>query len=328
MFRHRFRVALLASLAALLGHMPAASSAEPYPERPVHAVVPYPPGGVNDILVRLMAPGLSKALGQPVIIDNRPGANGIIGNNYVAKSAPDGYTLLFSGTPLAINASLYPSLPYDTLHAFRAVSMILKGTFVMVVNPSVPVHTPKEFIALAKREPGKLNFCSSGTGSPAHLMGELLNQSAGINIVHIPYRGAGPCLNDLIGGKVQAAFEGLAPLSPHIHSGKLRALAVMSEARSAALPDIPTMAEATGLRNLTADAWYGVFVAAGTPDAVVNRLHAAIGAALADPALKKKLADLGLDTATSTPEQLAQRLDADVAKWGKVIRAASVSVNP
>lgn len=310
-----------------LGCASAASASEAYPDRPVRAVVPYPPGGVNDILVRHMAPELTRALGQPVIVENQGGASGIIGTSYVSRAAPDGYTVLFSSTPLAINASLFPKLPYDTLSAFKAVSTILKGTFVMAVHPSVPAKTASEFVALAKNARGKFNYCSSGIGSPAHLNGELLEQAANISLVHIPYRGAGPCINDLLGGKVEVAFEGLAPLLPHIQSGKLRALAVMSEARSVALPDVPTIAEATGLRNLAADAWYGVFVPANTPDAVVNRLNGALARTLSDPTVKKRLAELGLDASVSTSAQLEQLLRSDVAKWEKVIKAAGVTLD-
>ncbi|QHE89310.1 Bug family tripartite tricarboxylate transporter substrate binding protein [Hydrogenophaga sp. BPS33] len=325
---HGFRATgcLFAGLALWAG-LQASVHAQTYPSRPVKAVVAYPPGGVNDILVRHMAPTLGNALGQPLVVENVAGANGVIGNQYAARATPDGYTILFSSTPLAINASLYPNLPFDTLRAFKPVSMILKGTFVMAVHPSVPARTAKEFIELARSAPGKYNFCSSGIGSPAHLNGELLKQASKTSFVHIPYRGAGPCISDLVGGKVEVVFEGLAPLLPHIQSGRLRALAVMGEARSPALPDVPTIAEATGLNGLSADAWYGVFVPANTPDAVVNTLHDAIGKTMTNADVAKRLAELGLNAALSTPDELAQRLRSDVAKWERVIKTADVKVD-
>ncbi|HZP88712.1 MAG TPA: tripartite tricarboxylate transporter substrate binding protein, partial [Burkholderiales bacterium] len=260
---------------ALLAACPSAS-AQDYPSRPIRLVVGYPAGGVNDIIARVLGQPLAERLGQPVVIDNRPGANSVLGAENVARSAPDGYTLFSTGTPFAINASLYKNLPYDPLKDFVPVAQVASGTFLLVVHPSLPVNSPRELIDYARAHPGQLNFCSSGPGSPPHLMGELLNQTAGIKMVHIPYKGAAPCVADLLGGQIQVTFEAMAPLLPHIKSGKLRALAVMSDHRSPVLPDLPTMAEATGYPALKVDAWYGVLAPKGTPAAIVAKLNNAL----------------------------------------------------
>jgi len=323
---HRVAAALACTLVAA-APVNAGQSGAGYPGRPLTAVVGYPPGGVNDILARVVAEPLGKELKQSVVVENRAGANGIIGVDYAAKAAPDGYTLLFSGTPLAVNESLHPKLPYKTLGDFQGVSLIASGTFVLVVNPSLPVKSVAELIDLARKEPGKLNFCSSGSGAPSHLMGELLKQTAGIDMTHVPYRGVAPCLNDLLGNQVQLAFEALAPLLPHIQAGKLRALAVMSETRSDVLPDLPTIAEASGYKNLSAATWYGLFVPAGTPDAIVSTLNKATIQALNVPEIKQKLSALGLNVSTSTPAQLNDLLESEVKKWAEVVKASGAKVD-
>ena len=309
----------LLSLAQLAG-------AQEYPNRPVRLVVGYPAGGVNDILGRAISQRLGDQLGQPVVIDNRPGANSVIGAEAVAKSPPDGYTLFTTGTPFAINASLYPKLPYDTLKDFVPITQIASGTFLLVVNASLPVTSPKELIAYAKSRSGELNFCSSGPGSPPHLMGELLKLTAGIKMVHVPYKGAAPCVVDLLGGQIQVTFEAMAPLLPHVKSGKLRALAVMSDKRSPVLPEVPTIAEATGYSGLTVDVWYGILAPAGTPKDIVSKLNGAIHDVLRLPDVKDQLSRQGLDPASGTPEQLGKILQDDVAKWATVVKASGASV--
>jgi tripartite-type tricarboxylate transporter receptor subunit TctC len=297
-----------------------------YPSHPVHLVVGYPAGGVNVILARVISQNLSERLGQPVVVDNRPGANSVVGADYAAKSAPDGYTLFMTGTPFAINATLYPKLPYDSLGDFTPVGQTASGTFLLVVNPSLPVRSPKELIEYARSHVGQLNFCSSGPGSPPHLMGELLNQTAGVKMVHVPYKGAAPCVTDLLGGQVQLAFEAMAPLLPHIKAGRLRALAVMSDKRSSVLPQLPTMAEATGLEGLKVDAWYGVLAPKGTPQPVVAKLNAALREVMTLPRVKEQLSAQGLDPATGSPGQLADILQSDVGRWAAVIKASGATV--
>ena len=322
-----YRVTIALSGAFLLANLACADeSATGYPDRPITAVVGYPSGGVNDILGRIVAEPLGKELKQTVLIENRAGANGIIGVDYVAKATSDGYTILFSGTPLAVNETLYPKLPYKTIGDFKGVSLLASGTFVLVVHPSLPVKNVAELIELARKKPGKLNFCSSGPGAPSHLMGELLKQTAKISMTHIPYRGVAPCMNDLLANQVDMAFEALAPLLPHIRSGKLRALAVMSEARSEVLPDVPTIAEASGYKNLSAATWYGLFVAAGTSDAKVNALNKATIRALSISTVKEKLSALGLNVITSSPAELDQYLGREVKKWGDVVKASGAKV--
>ena len=300
--------------------------AQDYPSRPVRLVVGYPAGGVNDIIARVIAQPLAERLGQPVVIDNRPGANSVLGAENVAKSPADGYTLFSTGTPFAINASLYPQLPYDSITDFVPVGQVASGTFLLVVNPSLPVNSPKELIDYARANPGKLNFCSSGPGSPPHLMGELLDQTAGIKMVHVPYKGAAPCVVDLLGGQIQVTFEAMAPLLPHIKAGKLRALAVMSDHRSPVLPDLPTMAEATGYPALKVDAWYGVLAPKGTPAAIVTKLNLALGQVLRMPQANEQLSAQGLAPSFSSPEELGRLLKADVEKWAKVVKASGATV--
>lgn len=311
-------------LASMLVCAPAI--AQDFPHKPLRVVVGYPAGGVNDILARLIAQSLETVLGQPVVVENRPGANGIIGGEFVAKAAADGYTLFFTGTPFAINASLYPKLPYDTLRDFSAVSQVSTGTFLLVVNPLVPAKSARELIDLARQTPGKINFCSSGLGAPSHLMGELLKQTAQVNMVHVPYKGVAPCMTDLMGGQVQVAFEAMAPLLPHIRSGKLRALAVMGDKRSPILPDLPTIYEATGYSGLTSATWYAVLAPANTPPSVIMKLNVALADVLRMPQVKEKLASQGLDPATSSPEQLTALLRDEVTKWARVVETAGAKV--
>lgn len=296
-----------------------------YPNKPVRFVVGYPPGGVNDILARAIGQPLSDMLGQSVIVDNRPGANSVIGAELVARAPADGYTLFVSGTPFSINASLYPKLPYDTLRDFAAVTQIATGTFLLVVHPSLPVKSAQELIALAKSRPGQLNFCSSGLGSPPHLMGELLKLTVGIDMVHVPYKGAAPCVTDLLAGQIQLAFEAMAPLLPHVKAGKLRALAVMSDKRTPVLPALPTIAEATGHRGLSAGTWYGIFAPAGTPKDIVGRLNSSITKVLRIPNVNQQLSGQGLEPVMGSPEQLRELLQEEVAKWAKVIKASGAS---
>ena len=302
------------------------SLAQSYPSKPVRMVVGFPTGGVNDIMARALSAPLSAILGQTVVVDNRPGANSTIGADLVAKAPPDGYTIFITGTPFTINASAYLKLPYDTLRDFAPVTQLATGTFILVVHPALPVMTVRELIALAKRRPGELNFCSSGQGAAPHLMGELLKLQTGIEMTHVPYKGAGPCVVDLLGGHVQLTFEAMAPLLPHVKAGKLRILAVMSDKRSPVLPDIPTIEQATGITGLTAGTWYGIVAPAATPRETINRLNAATVQVVNEPKMRQWLADQGLDPVTGAPEDLGALLHSEVSKWARVVKAAKVSV--
>ena len=305
---------------------PALVCSQSYPNKPVRIVVGYPPGGVNDILARAIAQPLGDMLGQTMVVDNRPGANSVIGADLTAKAPPDGYTVLVTGSPFAINAALYPKLPYDTLKDFTPVVQLATGTFLLAVHPALPVKSARELVALAKSRPGQLNFCSSGQGSPPHLMGELLKQTAAINMVHVPYKGAAPCVADLLAGQIQLTFEAMAPLLPQIKAGKLRALAVMSEKRSPVLPDLPTIAEATGLRGLSAGTWYGIVAPAGVPKDIVIRLNGAVARIMAQPDVKERLSGQGLEPVTGSPEQLGRLVQDEVVKWAAVVKASGASI--
>ncbi len=298
-----------------------------YPTKPIRLVVPFPPGGATDILARNVAQKLTEAWGQQVIVDNRPGAGGNIGSELVAKSAPDGYTLVMGtvGTH-AINASLYAKMPYDHVKDFVPVILVAGVPNVLVVNPSVPVNSVAELIAYAKANPGKLNFASSGNGTSIHLSGELFKVMAGVQITHIPYKGSAPALQDLLGGQVQLMFDNLPPSLPLIKAGKLRALAVTSATRAAALPDVPTMAEA-GLPGFEASSWFGVLAPAGTPPAIVAKLNAEIGKWLASPDAKEKLLAQGANAAGGTPEDFAKHIQAETAKWAKVVKESGAKVD-
>ena len=302
------------------------SSAQGYPAKPVRMIVGFPTGGVNDIMAQALSAPLAALLGQTIVVDNRPGANSTIGADLVAKAPPDGYTVFITGTPFTINASAYPSLPYDTLRDFAPVTQLATGTFILVVHPALPVRTVRELIVLATRRPGELHFCSSGQGAAPHLMGELFKLQTRIDMIHVPYKGAGPCVVDLLGGHVQLTFEAMAPLLPHVKTGKLRILAVMSDRRSPVLPDTPTIEQATGITGLSAGTWYGIVAPAATPREAINRLSAATVKVVNEPKMRQWLADQGLDPVTGTPEELGALLKSEVSKWARVVKAAKVSV--
>jgi tripartite-type tricarboxylate transporter receptor subunit TctC len=299
------------------------AQAQRYPDKPIRFVVPFPPGGGTDILGRVIAPKLAEAIGQQVVVENRGGAGGNIGSEYVARAAPDGYTLLLGANTLAINATLYPKLAFDPVKDFAAVAMLAIGPMVLVAHPSVPAKSVAELIALAKRDPAKLNFSSPGNGTPHHIAGELFNRMAGVAITHIPYKGGGPALADVLAGQTQISILTLASVKPHLASGKLRPLGIASARRSQASPDIATIAEA-GVPGYEAELWYAVFAPAGTPREIVQRLHAEFGKALASPEVRERLGAQGFEIWTTTPEQLAATLKADVDKYARVIREGNL----
>ena len=298
-----------------------------FPDRPVKVVAPSTPGDAPDIIARALADKLGAALGQPVVVENRPGAGGVVGSEFVAKAPADGYTLIMGNAGShGINAALYPKLPYDPVRDFAPVALVATSPNVMVVNPSVPATTIAEFIAYAKANPGKLNYASGGNGSSAHLSAELFKQMAGIEMMHIPYKGASPAIADVIAGNAQVFIGNLPPVLPQIKAGKLRALGVTTLARSAELPDVPTISEA-GLPGYETVAWFGVFAPAATPRAVVMRLNGEINRIVATPEFRETLSRLGTVPAPGTPESYSTRIAADVAKWKRVVADGNIKVD-
>ena len=313
--------------ASILGCAFGAAVAQPYPAKPVRWVSPWPPGGANDIFSRAIAQKLAEAFGQPVVVENRPGAAGAIGTEAVAKAPADGYVLTLGSSPThAIAPSLNPNLPYDPLRDFEAVTLVAVVPNVLVVNPSLPVTSVRELIALAKQRPGTLNFASAGNGTSQHLSAELFKVMAGVNMVHIPYKGTAPALAELLAGQVQLAFDNIPALLPHIQAGRLRALAVTPATRSVSLPDLPTVAEA-GLPGYDASVWFGVFVPAGTPRPVVQRLHAEIARALAAPDLKGRMAAMGAEVSGMGPDEFREFWRKEIPKWAGVVKAADIKGN-
>ena len=314
----RAALSLAATLAILAPH--AARAADAYPAKPVRFVVAFPPGGGTDIIARAIAQKLAERIAQQVVVDNRPGAGGNIGTDIVAKSAPDGYTMLMgSAGPLAINASLFGKMPFDPIKDLAPVTLAASTPNVLVVHPSLRAATVKELIALAKARPGEINFASSGHGTPAHLAGELFNSMAGVKMVHVPYKGAAPALADLLGGQVQLMFSTMPPALPHVKDGKLRALAVTSAKRSPAAPDIPTLDE-IALPGFEANTWHGVVVPAGTPATIVARLNREIVAILHLPDVVERFSSQGAEALGSTPEEFAAYIKSETLKWAKVVR--------
>ena len=318
-----------ASLAAL-GAMPAlalAQGAANWPSHPIHLVVPFTPGGSTDILARAIGQKLTEAWGQPVVIDNVPGAGGSIGADRVAKASPDGYTLLMGhiGT-LAVTPSIYPNLPYDPIKSFAPVAWIARVPNVLAVNPSVPAKNVRELIALAKSKPGKLNYGSGGNGSAAHIATEYLKLQSQTFMVHVPYRGTAPAVTDLVAGQIQLMFTGAPAVMPFVKSGHLRALAVSSSKRLAAFPDLPTVAE-SGLKELAgfeADQWYGIVAPAGTPRDVIAKLNTQINASLNAPELKARLQAEGAEATPNTPEVFGKLITTEIERWRPVVKAGKV----
>jgi tripartite-type tricarboxylate transporter receptor subunit TctC len=303
-----------------------AAAADAYPSRPIRMIVAFAPGGGTDIIGRIVAQGIGAALKQQVVVESRPGAGGNIGTEIAARAAPDGDTLITSGTGAhAINPSLYARIPYDAIKDFTPVSLVASTPYLMVVHPSVPAKTVREFIALAKAKPGSINMASSGNGGMPHLAGELFQLMAEVRLTHVPYKGTGAVFPDLIGGHVQVLFGDIVATSPHVKSGKLRALGITSPERSPNLPEIPTIAE-SGVPGYDAVGWFGVFAPAGTPSDIVARLNEAIREHVQKPEVKARLSSLGADVVASTPEAFAAKQRADLERWAKVIKAANVKV--
>ena len=312
---------LLVALGLLLAGLGA--QAQTYPDRPIRVVNGFAAGGGTDLLLRTLLPKMGEILGQQLVIDYRPAAGGNLAMDIVAKARPDGYTLLMGSPGLATNPSLYRDLSFDPLRDFAPISLIGTVQNVLVVNPSLPVRTVAELLALARKEPGKLNFASPGYGTSLHLAAELFKVSEGVDIVHVPYKGGLQAVTDVLAGKPEIMFNVLPSALPYIQAGKLRALAVTGATRSPVLPDVPTMIEA-GVPNYTAFTWNGLLAPAGTPRPIIDRLHAAIVQAMKEPSVQEGYARIGQDTASDTPEEFARLIRDETAKWSRVIKAANI----
>lgn len=303
-----------------------AATAQTYPAKSIRFVVPFAPGGGNDILGRVVAQKLNEGFGVPVVVDNRGGAGGTIGTDIVAKSPPDGYTMLINNVSLAVNVTLYSRLPYDTLKDLEPVSLAGRQPNILVVHPSLPVKSVKELLALARAKPGALTFASGGIGSSSHLSAELLKYMTKLDLVHVPYKGMGPALIDLVSGQTQLAMATMASALPHVRSNRMRPLAVSTAKRVAVLPDVPTMMEA-GVKDFDYSTWYGVLVPAGTPQAIVSRLNAELVKALAARDVGERFAAQGVAPESTTPQAFKSFLNKEVQRWAPVIRASGMKVN-
>lgn len=312
----------LAAGAAALSGIGRNARAENYPSRPVRIVVGFAPGGGADLAARLMGQWLSERLGQQFVVENRPGAGANIAMDAVAKAVPDGYTLLLVSPGAAINATLYEKLPYNFVRDFAPISGFLRVPNVMVLTPSVPAKTVPDFVAYAKANPGKVNMASAGSGSSVHVSGELFKMMAGVDLTHVPYRGAGPMLSDLLGGQVQVAFPDIGSSIEHVKSGKLRAMAVTTSKRSEALPAVPTVGEF--VPGYEASNWWGIAAPKSTPTDIVSKLNSELNAAVADPKIMARFADLGGTSLAGSPANFAKLISDETDKWGKVIRAAKI----
>jgi tripartite-type tricarboxylate transporter receptor subunit TctC len=318
---------LAGTLAMLAAPVHAADASNDYPSKSVRIVVPYPPGGSNDVIARVLAQKLSEQTGQTFIVDNRAGAGGNVGADWVARSEPDGYTLLLTAPPaLTTNVFLYKKMPFDPAKAFAPVSLIATVPIVLVVHPSTGIESVGELLQTAKAKPGTLNFGSSGNGSTNHLAGELLKRRAGIDIVHVPYKGAAPALSDLLGGHIPMMFDNIPALMPHVRSGAVTAIGVAGSSRAKALPEVPTVAEA-GVDDFEASAWFGLVAPANTPAPVLTRLQQAVRASLESPDVLKRLSELGAEASGVSGDAFGRFLSEETRKWGTIIEESGAKVD-
>jgi len=302
-----------------------ALSQDAFPDKPVRIVAPFPPGGANDIIARLIAHKLSANWSRPVLVENRPGAAGGIGSAFVATSPPDGYTLVLGTLAThGINPSIYKTLQYDVVRDFAPIALVASIPIVLVVNPKLAATDVRQLIEMAKQHPGKVNFASSGIGSVNHLAGELFASTAGVKMVHIPYKGSSPALTDLLGGQVAVMFDLLPSSLPHIQSGKLRALSVTSAQRSALLPNLPTMAE-SGLAGYQVNSWFGLLAPAKTPSTVIAKLNSEVGKVLQSPGIREQMSEQGAEPLFSSPEEFGKVINTDLASWGRVVKTLGLS---
>jgi tripartite-type tricarboxylate transporter receptor subunit TctC len=303
-----------------------AAAAQTYPARPVRIVVPFPPGGTSDILARTIGARLGESLGQPVVVENRPGAGGNIAADHVAKSPPDGYTLIMGTSSLAISQSLYKKLSYDLVRDFAPITQAVNYANLLVVHPSAGVASVGELLAAARARPGALNYGTAGNGTPPHMTGELFKSYTGVDIQHIPYKGGAPAIADLIAGQIPIMFDNVPPLLPHVRSGRIKALAVTSLARLAILPDVPTLDE-SGLKGFDAVGWNGLLAPAGTPREIVGRLHTDVARILGSPQVRDNLTAQGAEVVGNSPDEFAAWIRAEVKKWAEVIRVSGAKLD-
>jgi tripartite-type tricarboxylate transporter receptor subunit TctC len=320
-FRHRITSFIVVSLMAASG---SAAIAQDYPARPVRLVVPFPPGGANDIVARVLSAPLALALGQPVIVDNKGGAAGTIGTDFVAKSSADGYTILMTAAPFVITQSLYPKLPYDGQKDFVPIGLLTSAPFVVAVSAKHPAQTLADLISLARQQPGSVSFSSPGAGSPAHLAGELIKTKGGVDMLHVPYKGGGPAVSDMLAGQVTFTLATPAELMPHVRSGKARALAVTSASRTPLAPGIPTVGE-SGIPGYEISVWYGIAVPRATPAAVAARLEREFQAAIKIPEVRERMSGLGLEVTPMPAAEFGQFLKRETQKWGDLVRVSGAS---
>jgi tripartite-type tricarboxylate transporter receptor subunit TctC len=300
--------------------------AQSYPNRPIRIVVPFGPGGFTDVAARIIQKELAPAIGQPIVIENKPGAGSTIGTSEIAKAAPDGYNLVMISTTHVISPHLYKQMPYDPIKDFTPVMKLAEGPYVLIVHPSLPVRSVADLIALAKARPNSIDYASSGNGSAQHLVGALFVTMAGAPLSHVPYKGSSGAMNDVLGGIVKVSFVGVPNALPNLHAGKIRALAVTTKKRYAELPDVPTMDEA-GVKGYDATIWLGLLAPPGTPREIVDKLNASITKILSTPDARKLMASAGVDVATSSPEEFAALMQSELERWGKVVRETGATVN-
>ena len=324
---HRRFTVLLLVFATLAAGAPVAALGEGYPTKPIRLVVPFPAGGSLDVVARAIGQKLTEAWGQPVVIDNRPGAGGNIGADLVAKSAPDGYTILEGALSThAVNVSLYSKMPYDPVRDFAPITLVAVTPNVLVLNPSVPANSVKELIAYAKANPGKLSFGSGSNGSAGHLAGELFKTEAGVDMVHVPYKGAAPAMQDLLSGQIQLMFDNLANSMQQVRAGKLKALAVTTEHRSTLVPDLPTLSE-SGLPGFDISTWWGFFAPAGTPKEIIVKWNTEVARILATPEMKAFFAQQGAEPSPTSPEAFGAMIRREIAKYAKIVKASGAKVD-
>ena len=322
----RFYLAIITITAAMLFGSAGGASAQPFPTKPIRIIVPFPAGGTTDVFARMISQKLSENLKQQVLVDNRAGASGMIGTEMVVKAPSDGYTLMITATHHAINPSLYKKLPYDTLKDLVAITLVATSPNVLVAHPTFPPNTIQELIALARAKPGQLNFASTGIGGANHLSGELFKSMAGIDIVHIPYKGAAPAMNDLLAGHVSLMFDTIGIELPYVKAGKLKALAVTTAKRTTIAPDIPTIAE-SGLPGYEAVSWFGMYGPAGMPKEILTRINTEVAKVLHSPDIQKRFIDYGAEAIVNSPEQFAVYLKSEMAKWAKVVKDCGVQLD-
>jgi tripartite-type tricarboxylate transporter receptor subunit TctC len=322
------RMPALLYAAAMACGLFGSAHADSYPSRPIRLIVPFPAGGASDILARVIGKELGQKLGETVVVEDRPGAGGNLGSDYVAKASPDGYTLLLGSVGThAINPSLYARMPYDPIKDFAPISLVANVPTVLVVNPKVPVKSVRELISYAKAKPGKLNYASAGLGTTQHLAGELFKMKTGADIVHVPYKGGGPAVADLLGGQVQLMFPNIPVVSEQIRAGQLRPLGVAADKRSVALPDVPTIAEAAGLSGFNVATWFGILAPADTPKDIVSYLNNALTEVVESDEVKSRFGQLGLEPLQSTPDEFRRYIRSEIGTWTAVVKKAAAHVD-